>query len=100
MPDSQALILPWFVRYHTGSSEEGVNLAFAFMVVHADPQEGAESDELTELSGFVFCNDPRNDAGLSPGMNYKPKVGRGGPGIPGSWSDFSSDSNYDEGGQE
>lgn len=89
MPDdmSQTLIEPRFVRFH-----DGTGLAFAMLVVHEDPQE--EGGELTQLSGYVFCNDEDNDAGLSTGINYRSMIGHGGPGMGASWSDFN------EGGQE
>ena len=80
MPDSQVLAKTRFVRYHTDSTEEGVRLAFPFMVVHEDEGE--------HLSGWVFAKDERNTAGLSDGVNWKPMVGRGGPDIDGSWSEF------------
>lgn len=88
MSESQQLVKPYFVRYHTDSEEEGVDLAFPMLVIHEDKQEGSDSEEKTELSGWVFSNDERNTAGLSNGANFKGKVGRGGPGVPGSWSDF------------
>lgn len=83
MPDSQALVKTRFVRYHSESTEEGVHLAFPMMVVHEDEGE--------HLSGWVFAKDERNTAGLSDGANWKPMVGRGGPGVPGSWSDFDEE---------
>lgn len=83
MPESQALVKTRFVRYHTDSTEEGVRLAFPFMVVHEDEGE--------HLSGFVFAHDERNTAGLTDGDNWKAQVGRGGPDIDGSWSEFDEE---------
>jgi hypothetical protein len=53
------------------------------LVVHEDEGE--------HLSGWVFAKDERNTAGLTDGVNWKPDVGRGGPDIDGSWSEFEEE---------
>jgi len=78
---SQRLLQPEFVQFNTLTKEEdGTNLAFAFLVVHEDEGE--------HLSGYVFAHDDRNSAGLTDGVNWRDNVGKGGPGIDGSWSDI------------
>ena len=84
MPESDVSIHPYFVEFHSLADDGETQLAFPFMVVHEDEGE--------HLSGWVFANDPRNTAGLSDGLNWRPDIGRGGPGQNVSWSPYEEDS--------
>ena len=76
---SQALINPFYVRFHA-TTKDGTQKAFAFLVTKEDDGE--------HLSGAVWCDDEDQDAGLSMGWNVRNQIGRGGPGSNVSWSAF------------
>lgn len=85
-------VKPYDVRFHWTDG-------FApFMVTHEGEvgDTGPDGDELSEeealalRSGWVFCADTSNDAGLVDGLNRREKIGHGGPGVPGSWSDYDA----------
>lgn len=82
MPESQRLIKePRFVQYNSGVKEGDMQLAFPFQVFHVDEGE--------HLSGAVWCDDERNDVGLTAGTwNPVRNVGKGAPGENGSWSEI------------
>lgn len=72
---------PYHVRFHWTDGYA------PFLVTH----EGEESDGDTELrSGWVLVADTPNDAGLQDGLNRRDLIGHGGPGIPGSWSEYKT----------
>lgn len=83
MPESQRLIKePRFVQLNSGVTDDsGTQLALPFLVFH--------EDEDNHLSGTVWCNDPRNDVGLTAGTwNPVSQVGKGAPGENMSWSEI------------
>lgn len=59
---------PEFVKFHDGSGK-----SFAMLVVKEDE---SEDGSLNQLSGYVFCDDTDNDAGLAEGVNYRGQIGR------------------------
>ena len=67
-----------WVQFHSTADDGETGLAFPALVVHENANE--------ELDLWVFCHDSRNSAGLSDGMNWRPNIGRGGPGQDASWS--------------
>lgn len=83
MSDSQALVNPYFVRFHAVSSD-GSNKAYPFQVVH----EGASDSGEDQKWGWVYCDDEDQEAGLTHGLNWRADIGRGGPGSNVSWSPF------------
>lgn len=88
MADSQVLIYPGFVRFHTHrTSDMTQELAFPFLVVH----EGETDSGGDQKFGWVFCHDEDNNAGLSVGLNWRADIGHGGPGADVSWSAFSEE---------
>jgi hypothetical protein len=81
MSESQSLIDPFYVRFHSHAEGDETTLkAYAFLVTKVDENE--------EYSGAVWCDDQDNAAGLSVGWNSRAKIGRGGPGSNVSWSPF------------
>ncbi len=83
MPDSQRLIKePRFVQLNSGvEGDEQTKLAFPFLVFHIDEGE--------HLSGTVWCNDDRNNVGLTAGTwNPVSRIGKGAPGENNSWSEI------------
>ena len=79
---SDVLVEPYFVRFHSTAGEE-TGLAFPFLVVHEKEDD--------HVDGWVFCNDERNDAGLSQGLNWRDKIGHGGPSANVSFSRFDEE---------
>lgn len=78
---SDVLVNPYYVQFHsTVMNEEGTNLAFPMLVVHEGEDE--------HVDGWVFSHDGRNNAGLTDGANWRPNIGKGGPGLNASWSPF------------
>jgi len=77
---SQALVDPFYVRFHSTAENPETLKAFAFLVTHVDADE--------HYSGAVWCDDTDNTAGLSEGWNSRDMIGRGGPGKNVSWSPF------------
>lgn len=76
-------VKPYYVRFHWSDG-------FApFLVTH----EAGPDEEDSELrSGWVVAADADNDAGLDAGgWNRRDRIGHGGPGIPGSWSEYEED---------
>jgi hypothetical protein len=59
---------PRWVKFHDGSGK-----AFAFLVVKKDE---SEDGSMNQLSGYVFCDDTDNAAGLADGVNYRGQIGR------------------------
>jgi hypothetical protein len=78
MPESEPLINPVFVQFHSTVEGGEAGLAFPFLIVH--------QNEKDEYDGWVFCHDERNSAGLSDGLNWRSNIGKGGPGQNASWS--------------
>jgi hypothetical protein len=78
MPESEALVNPYFVQFHSNVEGEDTGLAFPFLVVHENADE--------HLDGWVFAHDARNTAGLTEGVNWRENIGKGGPGSDASWS--------------
>jgi len=79
MSESQSLVSPFFVQFHSTSKDNPDTLkAFTFLVNKTDSNE--------EYSGAVWCDDIDNAAGLDVGWNSRSKIGRGGPGSNVSWS--------------
>ena len=78
---SQALVDPFYVRFHSHrENDPDTLLSFAFLVTKEDDGE--------HLSGAVWCDDEDNAAGLGPGWNGRTQIGKGGPGSNVSWSPF------------
>jgi hypothetical protein len=78
MPESEALVNPYWVQYHSNVEGEDTGLAFPMLVVHENDGE--------HVDGWVLVNDERNTAGLSNGLNWRSNIGKGGPGSDASWS--------------
>jgi hypothetical protein len=76
---SQAIVNPFYVRFHSAAAD-GTPKAFVFLVTKVDDGE--------HYSGAVWCDDEDQDAGLSRGWNSRDRIGRGGPGSNVSWSPF------------
>jgi len=83
MADSQALVEPYFVKFHSVSAD-GTDKAYPFLVVHEGPSDSGGNQKW----GWVYVNDTDNTAGLSVGLNWLPDIGQGGPGKNVSWSAF------------
>lgn len=83
MSDSQALVDPYFVQYHT-VLEDGTLKAYPFLVVH----EGESDSGGDQKWGWVYANDEDSGAGLAQGINWRADIGHGGPGANASWSEF------------
>jgi len=83
-------VKPAYVRFHWSDGYA------PFLVTHVGEvgDQGADGDDLTDeealalRSGWVLVADTPNDAGLSDGLNRRDKIGHGGPGISGSWSEY------------
>jgi hypothetical protein len=85
MSESQALVKPYWVQFHTYDEENGTSKAYPFLVVH----EGTSESGGNQKWGWVFANDTEpNVAGLSDGENWRGDIGQGGPGKNVSWSVF------------
>ena len=79
MPESEVLVTPYYVEFHSLTEDGQVGLAFPMLIVH-------EKEE--EVDGWVFCHDARNSAGLSDGLNWRANIGKGGPMENASWSEI------------
>lgn len=84
MADSQVLVEPYFVRFHTVAADGVTQKAYPMLVVHEGPSDSGEDQKW----GWIFCDDEDQTAGLSHGVNYRADIGRGGPGSNVSWSAF------------
>lgn len=82
--DSQALINPYYVRFHSVADDGVTNKSYPFLVVH----EGSSESGADQKWGWVLCDDEDQSAGLSHGLNWRPDIGHGGPGADASWSAF------------
>ena len=88
MSDSQALVLPYAVRFHsTRKSDPTQQLSFPAWVVHENADPSADPP-LDQRDLWVDCHDEDNTAGLSIGRNWRADIGHGGPGTDASWSAF------------
>lgn len=75
MSDSQRLIKePRFVQLNSNVEGSETRLAFPFLVFHVNEEDG-------EMSGAVWCDDDRNNVGLTAGTwNAVRGIGNGAPG--------------------
>ena len=61
MADSQALVDPYFVRFHA-TADDGSLKAYPFLVVHEGPSESGDDQKW----GWVFCDDENQNANCKP----------------------------------
>lgn len=84
MSDSQALVEPYWVRFHATTSDGKTQKTYPFLVVH----EGSSDSGEDQRWGWVLCDDEDQEAGLTHGLNWRADIGHGGPGANVSWSEF------------